>query len=170
MTRNSHNQAMTTLSATDEHYTPESLLVMARLFLEVEHFDLDIANNSVNSTLSNRSYTLANSALEEQNSWGSSSLWCNPPFSLNLAFSQKLVKELPNIEKAVWLSKCDSRPKWARLLLENSVGMVLVKGYVRFNSNNNAPFGVILHLFNDVDLNKVDKLCKQTKDYILFRK
>lgn len=170
MTRKSHSEVMTSLSATDEHYTPESLIMMARLFLGVKYFDLDIANNSVNSTLANRSYTIDNSALREENSWASSSLWCNPPFSLNLAFSQKLVRELPRIEKAVWLSKCDCRPTWARLLLDNSVGMVLVKGYVRFNSSNNAPFGVIMHLFNDIDLGQVDRLCRQSKDYVLFKK
>lgn len=144
----SKNDYLTTASKTDEHYTPEGILDFARKVMGVERFDLDVSNNSFNSTNSSRSYTINNSALLESSSWKSTSLWCNPPFSKNLEFSVKLNDELAkgNIQKAVYLSKIDSRTQWWRNLTANSDWLIIKNGYIRFgDAPNNAPFGVVLH-------------------------
>lgn len=166
MNRERHNSMMTALGRTDEHYTPAKVLEVSRRLIGVEQFELDVANNKHNSTNSIRSFTREDNALKQD--WTTTSLYCNPPFSLNLKFSEKLVEQLPNIGKAVWLSKCDSRPKWARILIDNCAAVVFKKGYVQFNSDTNAPFGVVLYLFGDIDKDNVKKVCKSTKDYTAF--
>ena len=154
-------------SQTDEHYTPEDILAVARDVLKVDQFDLDAASHIGNPTRANRIYTLEDDALVQD--WTSTSLWCNPPFSKNLKFAQKLIEELPNIKKACWLSKTDSRPKWARLLIDNTVGVIVKKGYVTYgNAESSAPFGTCLYLFGDIDADHVRRVCGNTEDFKAF--
>ena len=160
---------LTIKSLTDEHYTPEDILSVAKDVLQVNNFDLDVASPDTNPTRANRFYTQEDNALIQD--WASSSLWCNPPFSKNLKFAQKLIKELPKIDKACWLSKTDSRPQWARLLIDNAVGVIMRKGYVTYgNAESTAPFGTCLYLFGDIDCNHVRRVCDDTEDFAAFFK
>lgn len=143
--------------------------MVGRKLMGVERFDLDIATDISNPTKAKRIYTEYNSALLEGNSWEAETLWCNPPFSLNLKFSEKLERELPRVKQAVWLSKCDSRPRWARILIDNCVGIVIKEGYVRFmGSEQNAPFGILLYLFGDIDKKRVNMVIDKERDYRVF--
>lgn len=139
-------------SGSDEHYTPEILWRPGLVAWEKDAYDLDPASNSETEphVPANRVFTIETNGLARD--WVADLLFCNPPFSLNTEFVEKLISELElgHIRHAIFLAKCDCRTAWFEALCANCNAACLVHQSVTFHgSANGSFFGVVLFYFGD---------------------
>ena len=118
-------------SGCNEWYTPADIIEAARRMMggiDLDPASSDIANHVVKAA---KYYTAEMNGLDKA-WWGN--VWLNPPYSADLieAFTQKAVKESPNIRQMIILVNNATETKWFRALVGISSAICFPSSRVKF--------------------------------------
>jgi hypothetical protein len=116
----------------NEHYTPPSIIEMARTVLG--EIDLDPASNEVAQrwVRAKTYYTRENSGLDHD--WTGKRIWLNPPYSRGLieSFVDKLIASTIEDGAFICLTNNSSETQWGQKLFSASDAVCFPRGRVRF--------------------------------------
>lgn len=130
----------------DDWATPRSLI--ARLEREFGRFELDVCASETNRVCE-RFFNKDLNALEQ--SWESSFVWCNPPYSQKSEFIEKAHQEAQKGAKIVLLFPSFTETAWFRDLKAKSQWLLFLNGRLVFNEDEQketAKFSSVLVFFN----------------------
>ena len=131
-----------------EWATPWSLF---ELINSVYNFTLDVCANEHNTKVPNNFYSIKDNGLVLD--W-SGTCWCNPPYGREI--DQWVRKALRESEKdidsiIVMLLPARTDTKWMHDYVFNFADLLFLKGRVKFNNMDAAPFPSMLAIYNDID-------------------
>jgi ParB family chromosome partitioning protein len=143
-----------------EWYTPSKFVDAARNTMgsiDLDPASSDIANIIVHAT---KYFTKEDNGLIRP--WFGN-VWMNPPYnnSLVVEFTEKLIKELPNIEQACVLVNNATETRWFQKILNHSDAICFVKGRIKFLDVNGETTGSSLQgqviMYFGIDVEKFDE-------------
>lgn len=131
----------------DENYTPERYWRPALNMFGRSSFALDAATYEGAAVPADRIFTIKNSALTQD--WMidqtpiDGPIWLNHPYSLNEAFTDKVIEEWlkGSFRELFMMPKSDNRTNWHQKLIQHSTAICNVRGGVAFISRKSIETG-----------------------------
>lgn len=130
----------------DDWATPRSLI--ARLEREFGRFELDVCADEKNKVCE-RFFDKDKNGLEQ--SWNSSFVWCNPPYSQKIEWIEKATLEANNGARVIMLLPAFTETFFFREMKSKSQWLLFLNGRLVFNEHKQketAKFSSVLAFFN----------------------